>query len=145
MARGGERRCPRPASPQRYGVPPGRAGCRVAASPAPQPLCFLPLAEVFLPEETRAAAPVDFLQELPSYQSALRRRAAAGGTQERRAAPPGAAGFRAAEAGRPEQEDGEVAARPAREYPLSIAEKRRLRLIFTCYFPFFFKKKITFS
>ncbi|NXN67846.1 TMC7 protein, partial [Himantopus himantopus] len=83
--------------------------------------------EVFLPEETRAAAPVDFLQELPSYQSALRRRAAAGGSQERRAAPPGAAGLRAAEARRPEQEGGEVAARPAREYPLSIAEKRRLR------------------
>ncbi|KAM6379515.1 LOW QUALITY PROTEIN: transmembrane channel-like protein 7 [Pluvialis apricaria] len=104
----------------------GRA-CHVAASPAPQPCAFLPPAEVFLPEETRAAAPVDFLQELPSYRSALRRRAAAGGSQERRAAPPGAAGFRAAEARWPEQEGGEEAARPAREYPLSIAEKRRLR------------------
>ncbi|NXT33306.1 TMC7 protein, partial [Pelecanoides urinatrix] len=83
--------------------------------------------EVFLPEETRAAAPVDFLQELPSYQSALRRRAAAGGTQERRAAPQGSAGLRAAEARGPEQEGGELGARPAREYPLSIAEKRRLR------------------
>ncbi|KAF1663269.1 Transmembrane channel-like protein 7, partial [Aptenodytes patagonicus] len=83
--------------------------------------------EVFLPEEPRAAAPVDFLQELPSYQSALRRRAAAGGTQERRAAPPGSAGLRAAEARGPEQEGGELAARPAREYPLTIAEKRRLR------------------
>ncbi|KAF1397923.1 Transmembrane channel-like protein 7, partial [Spheniscus humboldti] len=83
--------------------------------------------EVFLPEEPRAAAPVDFLQELPSYQSALRRRAAAGGTQERRAAPRGSAGLRAAEARGPEQEGGELAARPAREYPLTIAEKRRLR------------------
>ncbi|KAF1442874.1 Transmembrane channel-like protein 7, partial [Pygoscelis papua] len=83
--------------------------------------------EVFLPEELRAAAPVDFLQELPSYQSALRRRAAAGGTQERRAAPRGSAGLRAAEARGPEQEGGELAARPAREYPLTIAEKRRLR------------------
>lgn len=109
------------------------------ASPAPQPLCFLPLAEVFLPEEPRAAPPVDFLQELPSYQSALRRRAAAGGTQERRAAPQGSAGLRAAEARGPEQEGGELAARPAREYPLTIAEKRRLRLIFTRFFPL--KKK----
>ncbi|KAF1577218.1 Transmembrane channel-like protein 7, partial [Eudyptes moseleyi] len=83
--------------------------------------------EVFLPEEPRPAAPVDFLQELPSYQSALRRRAAAGGTQERRAAPQGSAGLRAAEAWGPEQEGGELAARPAREYPLTIAEKRRLR------------------
>ncbi|NXT46014.1 TMC7 protein, partial [Pluvianellus socialis] len=83
--------------------------------------------EVFLPEGTRAAPPVDFLQELPSYQSALRRRAAAGGTQERRAAPPGAVGLRAAEARGPEQEGDELAARPAREYPLSIAQKRRLR------------------
>ncbi|NWY56266.1 TMC7 protein, partial [Chionis minor] len=83
--------------------------------------------EVFLPEGTRAAPPVDFLQELPSYQSALRRRAAAGGTQERRAAPPGAVGPRAAEARGPEKEDDELAARPAREYPLSIAQKRRLR------------------
>ncbi|KAF1580829.1 UNVERIFIED_CONTAM: Transmembrane channel-like protein 7, partial [Eudyptes robustus] len=83
--------------------------------------------EVFLPEEPRPAAPVDFLQELPSYQSALRRRAAAGGTQERRAAPQSSAGLRAAEARGPEQEGGELAARPAREYPLTIAEKRRLR------------------
>ncbi|KAF1518675.1 Transmembrane channel-like protein 7, partial [Eudyptes sclateri] len=83
--------------------------------------------EVFLPEEPRPAAPVDFLQELPSYQSALRRRAAAGGTQERRAAPQSSAGLRAAEARGPEQEGGELAARPARECPLTIAEKRRLR------------------
>ncbi|KAM7091382.1 transmembrane channel-like protein 7 [Ciconia maguari] len=85
--------------------------------------------EVFLPEETRAAAPVDFLQELPSYRSALRRRAAAGGGQERRAAPRGSAGLRGAEAWgpEPEPEGGGPAGRPAREYPLSIAEKRRLR------------------
>ncbi|NXW45832.1 TMC7 protein, partial [Nyctiprogne leucopyga] len=83
--------------------------------------------EVFLPEEPHAAAPAGFLQELPSYQSALRRRAAGGGTQERRAAAQGSAGLRAAEARGPEQEGGELPARPAREYPLTIAEKRRLR------------------
>ncbi|NXK48619.1 TMC7 protein, partial [Chauna torquata] len=83
--------------------------------------------EVFLPEETRAAAPVDFLQELPSYQSVLRRRAAAGGTQDRRANPQGSAEPRAAEGWGPQQEAGELAARPVREYPLNIAEKRRLR------------------
>ncbi|KAM9291863.1 transmembrane channel-like protein 7 [Morus bassanus] len=113
----------------RGGRPPrgarwGCGGCHVARSPAPQPLCFLPLAEVFLPEQTRAAAPVDFLQELPSYRTALRRR---GGGQERRAAPQGPAGLRAAEAWGLEQEGGEPAARPAREHPLSMAEKRRLR------------------
>ncbi|NXQ82773.1 TMC7 protein, partial [Nyctibius grandis] len=74
-----------------------------------------------------AAAPVGFLQELPSYQSALRRRAAAGGTQGRRVAAQGSAGLRAAEARGPEQDGGELAARPARERPLSIAEKRILR------------------
>ncbi|NXI72409.1 TMC7 protein, partial [Anseranas semipalmata] len=78
--------------------------------------------EVFLHEETLPAAPVDFLQELPSYQSVLRRRAAAGGTQDRRGNPPGAAG---AQAWGPQHEGGELAARPVREYPLSIAEKRR--------------------
>ncbi|NXF29115.1 TMC7 protein, partial [Nyctibius bracteatus] len=83
--------------------------------------------EVLVPEEPRAAAPVGFLQELPSYQSALRRRAAAGGTQGRRAAAQGSAGLRAAEARGPEQDGGELAARPARELPLSIAEKRILR------------------
>lgn len=118
------------------------AGRPVVATPAPQPLCLFPLAEVFLLEETRSAAPVDFLQELPSYQSALRRRAAAGGTQERRAVPRGSAGLRAAEARGPEQEGGELADRPAREWPLSMAEKRRLRLIFTrCFFPLFQKTK----
>ncbi|XP_054698477.1 transmembrane channel-like protein 7 isoform X2 [Grus americana] len=80
--------------------------------------------EVFLPEETRPAAPVDFLQELPSYQLALRRRGAAGGTQERRAAPQGSVRLRGAEARGPEQE---LPVLPAREHPLTIAEKRRLR------------------
>ncbi|NXN56147.1 TMC7 protein, partial [Rynchops niger] len=82
--------------------------------------------EVFLPEETRGATPVDFLQQLPSYQSALRRRATAG-TQERWAAPQDPAGLRTAEGHGPQQEGGELAARPAREHPLTIAEKRRLR------------------
>ncbi|XP_054247287.1 transmembrane channel-like protein 7 [Indicator indicator] len=77
----------------------------------------------------RGYAPVDFLQELPSYQSALRRRAAAtaGGSQERRAAPQGFAGFRAAEAQGPEHEGSELVAHPAREHPGSMAEKRRFR------------------
>ncbi|NXW33261.1 TMC7 protein, partial [Phaetusa simplex] len=77
-------------------------------------------------EETRGATPVDFLQQLPSYQSALRRRATAG-TQERRSAPQDPAELRAAEGHGPQQEGDEVAARPAREHPLTIAEKRRLR------------------
>ncbi|XP_030339158.1 transmembrane channel-like protein 7 [Strigops habroptila] len=84
--------------------------------------------EVFAPEETRAAAPVGFLQQLPSYQSARRRRSApGGGTQERRAAPQGSVRRRGSEARGPEREEDDQAARPAREYPLSIAEKRRLR------------------
>ncbi|KAM9222813.1 LOW QUALITY PROTEIN: transmembrane channel-like protein 7 [Leptosomus discolor] len=104
------------------------AGCHVVASPAPQPpRFFLPLAEVFLPEETRGATPVDFLQELPSYQSALRRRAAVGGTQERRAALRSSARLRAAGARGPEQEGGELRVRPAREQPFCMAEKRRWR------------------
>ncbi|NXV76869.1 TMC7 protein, partial [Atlantisia rogersi] len=85
--------------------------------------------ELFPPEEPRpAAAPVDFLQELPSYHSARRRRGAAdGGTQERRAAPQLLAGPPGAEAWGREKEGGEAAARPVRELPLSIANKRRFR------------------
>ncbi|NXO13083.1 TMC7 protein, partial [Oriolus oriolus] len=75
-------------------------------------------------EEPLAAAPVDFLQELPSCQSARRRR---GGTQERRPALLGTAGSRGAAARAPGQETGEPAARPAREQPLTIAEKRIVR------------------
>ncbi|NXY81075.1 TMC7 protein, partial [Alcedo cyanopectus] len=82
--------------------------------------------EMFLPEEPRGAAPVDFLQELPSYQSALRRRARCA-SQEQRAAPQGTTRLRFREARGPEDEGEEPGARPAREYPLSIAEKRRLR------------------
>ncbi|NXS06695.1 TMC7 protein, partial [Neodrepanis coruscans] len=74
------------------------------------------------PEEPRAAAPVDFLQELPSFQSARRRR---GGTEERWAAPQGPAGTRTAAGWEWPSEREELAARPAREWPLSIAEKRR--------------------
>ncbi|NWV95876.1 TMC7 protein, partial [Machaerirhynchus nigripectus] len=70
------------------------------------------------------AAPVDFLQELPSCQSARRRR---GGTQERRPALLGTAGGRGAVARAQQQKRAELAARPAREQPLSIAEKRTLR------------------
>ncbi|XP_068002944.1 transmembrane channel-like protein 7 [Melanerpes formicivorus] len=83
---------------------------------------------VFPPEEMHGPAPVDFLQELPSYQTALRRRAAtAGGNQERRAAPQDLAGLRAAEARGPGHEGNELVAYPAREHPGSMAEKRRLR------------------
>ncbi|NXT74385.1 TMC7 protein, partial [Zapornia atra] len=69
-----------------------------------------------------------FLQDLPSYQSARRRRGAAGGgTQERRTTPQLLVGPPGAEAWGPEKEGGEVAARPVRELPLSIADKRRFR------------------
>ncbi|XP_051661497.1 transmembrane channel-like protein 7 [Manacus candei] len=76
---------------------------------------------LFLPEDPRGAAPVDFLQELPSCQSPRRRR---GGTRERGAAPHGPAGTQPRALG---QDGAELAERPAREHPLSIAEKRRLR------------------
>ncbi|KAK2543991.1 transmembrane channel-like protein 7 [Columba livia] len=81
--------------------------------------------EFWLPADVPAAAPAGFLQQLPSYQSALRRRA--GGSQQRRAGAQGSAGQSAAEPRGPEQQGREPEARPAREQPLSIAEKRRLR------------------
>ncbi|XP_056359415.1 transmembrane channel-like protein 7 [Oenanthe melanoleuca] len=77
-----------------------------------------------LAEEPHGAAPVDFLQELPSYQSARRRR---GGSQERRPALPSTARS-IGTAGRallPER--GEPTDRPAREHPKCMAEKRRIR------------------
>ncbi|XP_053847944.1 transmembrane channel-like protein 7 isoform X2 [Vidua macroura] len=74
-----------------------------------------------LAEEPHGAAPVDFLQELPSCQSARRRR---GGTQECRPALLGTAGSRGDAA---RAETGELADRPAREHPKSMAEKRRIR------------------
>ncbi|NWH57241.1 TMC7 protein, partial [Geococcyx californianus] len=66
--------------------------------------------ELSAPEEPLPAAPAGFLQQLPSYRSALRRRGPRElrGAQTRAALPEGA----------------EQAARPARELPLSIAEKR---------------------
>ncbi|NWR69623.1 TMC7 protein, partial [Centropus unirufus] len=67
---------------------------------------------LFLPEEPLPAAPAGFLQQLPSYRSALRRR----GPREPSGADTGAP--------RP---GPERAARPAREFALSIAEKRSLR------------------
>ncbi|XP_047916391.1 transmembrane channel-like protein 7 [Anser cygnoides] len=79
--------------------------------------------EIFFPEEAHAAAPADFLQELPSYRSVLRRRAGPGGGQD----PQGSVGPRAGEARGPQPEGAELAARPLREHALSIAEKRRLR------------------
>ncbi|NXM15931.1 TMC7 protein, partial [Ploceus nigricollis] len=75
-------------------------------------------------EEPHGAAPVDFLQELPSCQSARRRR---GGTQERRPALLGTAGSRGDAARALPQETGELAGRPAREHPKSMAEKRTIR------------------
>ncbi|XP_066054083.1 transmembrane channel-like protein 7 [Chamaea fasciata] len=77
-----------------------------------------------LAEEPHGAAPVDFLQELPSCQSARRRR---GGTQERRPALLGTAGSRGAAARALPQERGEPPDRPARERPECMAEKRRTR------------------
>ncbi|NXE95506.1 TMC7 protein, partial [Menura novaehollandiae] len=98
-------------------------GCPGAATPASQPRS-VSLAGLSLPEEPHSAAPVDFLRELPSCQSARRRR---GGTQERRAALSGTAGSRGAGTRALEPEGGQQVARPAREYPLSIAQKRTLR------------------
>ncbi|CAN8191819.1 unnamed protein product [Coccothraustes coccothraustes] len=78
-----------------------------------------------LAEEPHGAAPVDFLQELPSCQSARRRR---GGTQERRPAL-GTAGSRGDPARARPQETGKSAEHSARELPLCMADKRRARLI----------------
>ncbi|XP_064376395.1 transmembrane channel-like protein 7 [Dromaius novaehollandiae] len=63
---------------------------------------------LLVPEEAPAAAPVAFLQELPSYRSVRRCPAAAGGSRGPPAAPP-------------------PAARPPREQPLSLAGKRWFR------------------
>uniref|UniRef100_A0A8B9T9W5 Transmembrane channel-like protein n=1 Tax=Anas platyrhynchos TaxID=8839 RepID=A0A8B9T9W5_ANAPL len=76
---------------------------------------------MFFPEEAHAAAPADFLQELPSYRSVLRRRAGPGGGHD----PQGSLGARAGEARGPQPEGAELAALPPREHALSIAEKRR--------------------
>uniref|UniRef100_A0A669QM78 Transmembrane channel-like protein n=1 Tax=Phasianus colchicus TaxID=9054 RepID=A0A669QM78_PHACC len=103
---GGAVRRGRPCRSQRRGVP-AVAGCALPAG------CH-----------SRAAAPVGFLQELPSYRSVLRRRAAAGDVQERRGNLWGTA---AAELRGPQPEEGERGARPLWELPLSIAEKRRIR------------------
>ncbi|NXH61169.1 TMC7 protein, partial [Rhabdornis inornatus] len=75
-------------------------------------------------EEPHGAAPVDFLQELPSYQSARRRR---GGTQERRPALQGTAGSHGTAARAPLQRRDEWTDRPAREHPKCMAEKRIIR------------------
>ncbi|TRZ21193.1 hypothetical protein HGM15179_005954 [Zosterops borbonicus] len=77
-----------------------------------------------LAEEPHGAAPVDFLQELPSCQSARRRR---GGTQERRPALLGTAGSRGNAARALQQEKGERRDPSAREYTGCMAEKRIIR------------------
>lgn len=105
------------------GLPFSPAGCHVLRELCSSPPCFLRPAEVFFPEEAHAAAPADFLQELPSYRSVLRRRAGPGGGHD----PQGSLGARAGEAWGPQPEGAEPAARPLREYALSIAEKRRIR------------------
>ncbi|NXQ39861.1 TMC7 protein, partial [Catharus fuscescens] len=70
-------------------------------------------------EEPHGAAPVDFLQELPSYQSTRRRR---GGTQEL-----GTAGSYGTAARALPKERDKPTVRIAREQPLRMAEKRRIR------------------
>ncbi|XP_072205775.1 transmembrane channel-like protein 7 isoform X1 [Excalfactoria chinensis] len=80
--------------------------------------------ELFPPDEPPAAAPVGFLQELPSYRSVLRRRAAAGDVEERRV---NLRGIAAAELRGPKPEGGERGALPLWELPVSIADKRRIR------------------
>ncbi|XP_046783419.1 transmembrane channel-like protein 7 isoform X2 [Gallus gallus] len=80
--------------------------------------------EFFSPEESHAAAPAGFLQELPSYRSVLRRRAAAGDVQERWG---NLRGIASAERREPQPDGGERGAIPLWELPFSIAEKRRIR------------------
>ncbi|XP_052535936.1 transmembrane channel-like protein 7 [Tympanuchus pallidicinctus] len=79
--------------------------------------------ELFSPEESRAAAPVGFLQELPSYRS-VRRRRAAGDVQER---PGNLRGIAAAELRGPQPEGEERGVGHLWELPTSIAEKRIIR------------------
>uniref|UniRef100_A0A8V0Z9Y0 Transmembrane channel-like protein n=1 Tax=Gallus gallus TaxID=9031 RepID=A0A8V0Z9Y0_CHICK len=80
--------------------------------------------EFFSPEESHAAAPAGFLQELPSYRSVLRRRAAAGDVQERWG---NLRGIASAERREPQPDGGERGAIPLWELPFSIAEKRDLQ------------------
>ncbi|XP_033373795.1 transmembrane channel-like protein 7 isoform X2 [Parus major] len=80
---------------------------------------------LYLPtEEPPGAAPVGFLQELPSCQTMRRR---LGGTHGDRPATLGTAGSRRTAARELLQEIGELAVRPAREHPRCMAEKRRIR------------------
>ncbi|XP_050823686.1 transmembrane channel-like protein 7 isoform X5 [Gopherus flavomarginatus] len=86
--------------------------------------------EVFLPDADNTSPSVTFLQELPSYQSILRRRTSAGGTQDRRqnnhgfARPPAAAKRNFVERAGVKSE---AVVRSIREYALNIPEKRKLR------------------
>lgn len=119
---------------ERAALPPPRR-CGVPAALVRRPPTHSPCLSLaglsVLAQEPHGAAPVDFLQELPSYQSARRRR---GGTQERTPTLLGTAGSRGAAARALRQEKGELADRPAREQPKCMAEKRRARLIFTRFF-----------
>ncbi|XP_053897814.1 transmembrane channel-like protein 7 [Malaclemys terrapin pileata] len=88
--------------------------------------------EVFLPDANYTSPSVTFLQELPSYQSILRRRTSAGGTQDRRQNNHGFARPPAAEQRNLVERTGvenEAVVRSIREYALTIPEKRRLRVI----------------
>ncbi|CAM5143315.1 unnamed protein product [Eretmochelys imbricata] len=86
--------------------------------------------EVFLPDANCTSPSVTFLQELPSYQSILRRRTSAGGTQDRRqnnhgfVRPPAAEKRNLVEG---TVVENEAVVRSIREYALNIPEKRRLR------------------
>ncbi|XP_061455298.1 transmembrane channel-like protein 7 isoform X2 [Rhineura floridana] len=82
--------------------------------------------KVFLFDSHNVLPTVAFLQELPSYQSMLRRRTSAGGLRDYHSLARSASGetrslLQGAGAGSP------VSRQPLKEYALTIAEKRRLR------------------
>ncbi|KAH0631901.1 hypothetical protein JD844_019800 [Phrynosoma platyrhinos] len=79
--------------------------------------------EVFLLDSQNGSPTVAFLQELPSFQSMLRRKASTGGSQNYYSLAPSASG----ETRNLLEGVGSSSAQPLREYALTIAEKRRLR------------------
>ncbi|XP_060138975.1 transmembrane channel-like protein 7 isoform X3 [Zootoca vivipara] len=84
--------------------------------------------EVFLLDSQYVAPTVAFLQELPSYQSMLRRRTSTGGLRDYRSLARTASGETSSLLERVGP-GSPGSAQPLREYALTIAEKRRLREI----------------
>ncbi|XP_042294065.1 transmembrane channel-like protein 7 isoform X2 [Sceloporus undulatus] len=79
--------------------------------------------EVFLLDSQTVSPTVAFLQELPSFQSMLRRKASTGGSQNYYSLAPSASG----ETRNLLEGVASSSAQPLREYALTITEKRRLR------------------